>query len=79
MTEFPYLKHEPPRLRRLPEAVDYVHSNQLSDVWVKGVHDEVNVMEVVEIPAFRNERVAEYVMEREGSDVLCGRDISNPG
>lgn len=55
-----------------------IHSNHTPYVRIQSVHDEVNIMEVVEVPALRDEGVTQYVMDGQGTDVVGGFNVSNP-
>ena len=63
----------------LPEAMDDVDSDQISYVWVEGAHEEGDVVQVVEVPALRYERVAEQILERDGIFVRCCWEVADLG
>ncbi len=58
-----YLQPQSTRILLLPKSVDHMNLDQMLDIWVESVHEKVNVMDVVELPAFGNERVAQDVLE----------------
>ena len=41
-----------------PEPMDYMNLGQRSYVLVKVAHEVFNIMEIIELPAFRNEWIA---------------------
>ena len=45
----------------LPKAMDNVDFDEVLDIWVEGTHEKVDIMEVVEFPAFGYQGVSEDV------------------
>ena len=54
----------------LPEAVNNMNPDETSRVLIKCVHEEGDVVEVVELPTLGDERVAEEVAERDDINVI---------
>lgn len=73
------MKHQTACVLFLPEAVDYMNLNQVPYILVEMRDEEVNIMQVVELPAFRDQGVAEYVSQGDSIGVGGIREVSNPG
>lgn len=71
----PYLERPLIQIFSLPEAVDNMHLDEGSYVLVEVAHEEVHVVQVVEVPALGDERVPEKIAERDGADVGLVREI----
>ena len=63
----------------LPETMDTMDLDQALHVGIYGIENEVNVMEVVEDPALRNQRITEDVVKCYGVSVILFWEISDPG
>ena len=63
----------------LPEAVDDVDLDQVANILVERREKEVEIVEVVELPAFRDEGVAEQVCQGDGVSVEGGGQVPDPG
>lgn len=72
------LKHQTACVFSLPEAVDYVNLNQVSCVLVEMRDEKVNIMQIVEFPAFCDQGVAEDVSQGDSVGVGSIREILNP-
>jgi hypothetical protein len=74
-----YLQRQPAWVFPLPESVDHMHLDETTNVLVKGGHEKVYVMEVVELPAFCDQRVAQDILEGDRVLVHLWRQIPDPG
>lgn len=72
------LEHQTACVLSLPEAVDDMHLNKVSRVLIEMRNEEVNIMQVIELPALRDQGVAEDVSQ--GNSVSVGSiwEVSNP-
>ena len=43
------------------------------------LHDKVNIKQKIEVPTLFDQRIAKYVLELHGVDILMWCQISNPG
>jgi hypothetical protein len=50
----------------LPKAMDHVNFDNISNIFIERVHKEIKVVQIVEFPAFGNERISENIFERDG-------------
>jgi hypothetical protein len=73
------LKHQTAWVLLLPETVDHMGLNQVACVLVEMRHEEVNIVQVVELPALRDQGVAEDVSQGNSISVGGIRKISDPG
>lgn len=73
------LEHQPTRVFFLPKPMDQVHLHEVPDVWVKGGHEKINIVQVVELPAFSDERVSEEVSQGDGVGVGGVWQVLDPG
>lgn len=72
------LKHQTACVLLLPETMDYMNLDQVSRVLVEMGDEEVNIVKVIEVPAFCDQGVAEDVSQ--GDSVVVGSiwEILNP-
>lgn len=76
--EWTDLQHQTACILFLPEAVDYMNLNKVPRVLIEMRVEEVNIMQVVEVPAFCDQGVAEYVSKGDSVGVGSIRQILNP-
>lgn len=72
------LKHQTACVLLLPETMDNVNLDQMSRVLVEMGDEEVNIVQVVEVPAFCDQWVAEDVSQGHGVGVGSIWEILNP-
>lgn len=53
------------RIFLLPESMDNMDFDEISSVSIESAHEKIDVMKVVELPAFRNKRVSQEVFQRD--------------
>jgi hypothetical protein len=59
--------------------VHHVDLDETADIRVERGHEKVNVMEIVKLPALRDQRVAQDVLERGRVPVQFWRQVSDLG
>jgi len=74
-----YLKRQPTRVIPPPESMDHMHLDLLARASVKGGHEKVDVMEIVELPALGDERVSQNVVEGDSVPVHVRRQVPDLG
>lgn len=57
--------------------MDDMQLNEVSNAFIKRIHDEGDVVQKVELPAFANQRIAKKVPKRNGIAVYYFWEISN--
>lgn len=62
-----------------PESVDNVHIYKVSCILVKSVHQEWNVVQVVELPAIADEWIAKKILQGDSVVVEFLGKIPYPG
>lgn len=67
------------RILLFPEAMDNVDLDEMSCVGIKCVHEEVNIVEVVEFPAFRYQWIPQKVFECDGIFIKRLWEVPDPG
>lgn len=72
-----YLQGQAARVLALPESMNNVQLDQMSDILVEGGQDEIDVMHVIELPAFRNKWIPEDVLERNAVFIQLGRQVAD--
>lgn len=74
-----YLKAKAARVFSLPESVDDVDLDEVPDVIVKCGHEEIDIVQIVELPAFGDERISQHIFERHRFPVGFLRKVTDPG
>ena len=67
------------RILPLPEAVDNVNLDETARVLVERIHEKLDVVQVVEVPALGDKRITEEIIQRDGIDVLRWGQVSYRG
>lgn len=63
---YAYLEHNSVLVFSFPEPMNYMNLDQRSYVLVKVAHEVFNIMEIIELPAFRDEWIAKKIMKTDG-------------
>lgn len=72
-----YLQFQPAWVFLLPETVNNMNFYQMPDIWIEGRHEKLNVMEIVELPALRDEWIAKNLLECDCILVQLPGQVSN--
>jgi len=63
----------------LPEPMHNMDLDECADVLIKGSHEKVNVVKIVELPTFCNEGIPKEVFERDSVLIECVGVVADLG
>jgi len=73
-----YSKYQSVCILTFPESVYHVDLDEVLGIGVEGTHEEVYVMEKVELPTFAYQRVTQEVLERHRIAIELLGEIADP-
>lgn len=74
-----YLKRGPVWVLSFPEAVYDVNLDSRPHIFVEMAHQEVDIVEIVELPTFQYQGVAQQVLQRYRPEITLGWQTTNRG